>query len=62
MLEFVSLHVSLYTVFQNLVALVITSSETTWGYQELQVSHKLEHRLQHYIDIKIGLTPSARSI
>ena len=28
----VSLHVSLHAVFWNLVALVITSSETTWDY------------------------------
>ena len=28
----VSLYVGLYTVFQNLVVLVTTSSETTWGY------------------------------
>ena len=44
----VSLHISLYVVFQNLVALVITSGETTWGYQELQGSHKLKHRPRHY--------------
>ena len=44
----VSLHTSLYAVFRNLVALVITSGETTWGYRELHVSHKLEHGPQHY--------------
>ena len=44
----VSLHVSLYVVFRNLVALVITSGETTWGYWELQVSRKLEHGPRHY--------------
>ena len=40
--------VSLHAVFRNLVAFVITSSETTWGYRELQVSRKLEHEPQHY--------------
>ena len=44
----VSLHVSLHAVFRNLVALVITSGETTWGYRELQVSRKLEHGPRHY--------------
>ena len=37
--------VNLHVVFQNLVALVITSSRTTWGYQEQSVSRKLEHGL-----------------
>ena len=45
MAGFVSQHV----VFQSLVAPVITTSKTTWGYRELQVSRKLEHRLRHYI-------------
>ena len=45
----VNLHVSLHVVFRNLVALVITCSETTWGYWELQVFRKLKHRLRHYI-------------
>ena len=40
--------VSLYVVFRNLVAPVITSGETTWGYRELQVFRKLEHRPRHY--------------
>ena len=40
--------VSLHVVFRNLVAPVITSGETTWGYKELQVSHKLEHGSRHY--------------
>ena len=44
----VSLHVSLHVVFSNLVVLVITSGETTWGYRELQVSRKLEHGPRHY--------------
>ena len=44
----VSLHISLYAVFRNLVELVITSGETTGGYRELQVSRKLEHGLRHY--------------
>ena len=44
----VSLHVSLHVVFQNLVALVIASDKTMWGYRELQVSRKLEHGLRHY--------------
>ena len=43
--------VSLYAVFRNFVALVITSGKTTWGYQELLVSHKLEYGPQHYRDI-----------
>ena len=43
-----NLHVSLHTVFQNLVAFVITSGETTGGYRELQVSRKLEHGPWHY--------------
>ena len=38
-----SLHVSLHTVFWNLVVPVITSSEITGGYRELQISHQLEH-------------------
>ena len=42
--KLVNLHVSLYTVFQNLVVLVITSGETTRGDRELQVSRKLEHK------------------
>ena len=40
--------VSLHVVFRNLVARVITSGETTWGYRELHASRKLEHGLQHY--------------
>ena len=40
--------VNLHTVFRNLVALVITIGETTENYRELQLSHKLEHRPQHY--------------
>ena len=40
--------VSLHIVFRNLVTFVITSGETTWVYQELQVSGKLEHEPQHY--------------
>ena len=39
----VSLYTSLHTVFRNLLALVITSDKTTWGYRELQVFRKLEH-------------------
>ena len=35
--------VSLHVMFWNLVALVITSDKTTWGYRELHVSRKLEH-------------------
>ena len=31
-----------------MVALVITSGETTWGYWELQVSRKVEHGPWHY--------------
>ena len=46
--ELVSLYVSLHTVFQNLVELVITSDETIWGYRELQVSRKLEHGPRNY--------------
>ena len=42
-LGLVSLYISLHTVFQNLVALVITSDKTMWGYQELQVSCKLKY-------------------
>ena len=40
--------VSLYAVFRNLVTLVITSGEATWGYRELQMSHKLEHGPRYY--------------
>ena len=40
--------VSLHVVFRNLVAPIITSGETTWGYQELQVSRKLEHGPRYY--------------
>ena len=40
--------VSLHVVFRDLVAPVITSGETTWGYRELQVSRKLEHGPRHY--------------
>ena len=32
----------------ELVAFIITSGETTWGYQILQVSRKLEHAPRHY--------------
>ena len=42
------LDMSLYTLFRNLVVLVITSSKTTWSYQELQVSRKLKHGRQLY--------------
>ena len=45
MVELISLHV----VFRNLVAPVISSGETTWGYKELQVSRKLEYGPWHYI-------------
>ena len=41
--------VSLHAVFQNSVALVITSGKTRWGYREIQVFRKLEHGPQHYI-------------
>ena len=44
----INLHVSLHAVFWNSVALVITIGETTWGYQELQMFHKLEYRPRHY--------------
>ena len=44
----ISLHISLYTVFRNLVALVITSCKTTRGYWKLLIFRKLEHRPQHY--------------
>ena len=44
----VSLHVSLHVVFRNLVALVVTSDKTMWGYREVQVSRKLEHGPRHY--------------
>ena len=47
--------VSLHTVFQNLVALVITSGDTTWGYRKLQVSRKLEHGPQHYRDFVVKM-------
>ena len=40
--------VSLHVVFQNLVAPIITSGKTTWGYKELQVFRKLEHGPWHY--------------
>ena len=40
--------VSLHVMFRNLVAPVITSGETTWGYQALQVSRKLKHGPRHY--------------
>ena len=40
--------VSLYLVFRNLIAPVITSGKTTWGYQKLQVFRKLEHGPQYY--------------
>ena len=40
--------VSLHAVFRNLVALVITSGKTMGAYRELQMSSKLEHRLQYY--------------
>ena len=52
----VSLHGSLHAVFWNLVALVITSGETTWGYRELQMFRKLEHGPRHYtvdVDTKV---------
>ena len=47
--------VSLHVVFWNLVAPVITSSKTTWGYRELQMSRKLEHGPRHYnfLDLKL---------
>ena len=41
--------IGLHAVFRNLVALVITSGETTCGYQELHMSRKLEHGPRHYI-------------
>ena len=44
----VSLYASLHAVFWNLVALVITSSKTTYGYRELQVSRKLVYVPRHY--------------
>ena len=44
MAELVSLHI----VFRNLVVLVITSDETTWGYQALQMSCKLKHGPRYY--------------
>ena len=44
--------ISLHVVFRNLVAPVITSGETTWGYRELQVSRKLKHGPRHYIIFK----------
>ena len=44
----VRLHASLHKVFRNLIALVITSGETTWSYRELQVLRKLEHGRRHY--------------
>ena len=37
--------VSLYVVFWNLVAPVITSGETTWGYRKLELFRKLENKL-----------------
>ena len=43
--------VSLHAVFRNLVAPVITSGETTWGYRELHVSRKLEHGPRHYTNV-----------
>ena len=47
--------VSLHVVFRNLVAPVITSGETTWGYRELQVSRKLEHGSRHYTSLVSGV-------
>ena len=43
-----SLYACLHAVFRNLVALVITTDETTWGYRKLHVSRKLEHGPRHY--------------
>ena len=43
--------VNLHVVIRNLVALVITSGETTWGYQKLHVSRKLEHGPRHYTHV-----------
>ena len=39
--------VSLHVIFRNLVAVIITSGETTCSYWELEVSHKLEHGPRH---------------
>ena len=39
---------SLYVMFLNLVTLVITNGETTWGYWELQISRKFKHRSWNY--------------
>ena len=50
----VSLNMSLHAVFRNLVALIITSGETTGGYQELQVFRKMEHGLRYFTLIGYG--------
>ena len=49
----VSLHASLHTVFRNLIALVITNDKTTWGYRELLLSRKLEHRPRNFSKAEI---------
>ena len=55
----VSLHVSLYAVFRNLVTLVITSGKTIEGYWKLVMSRKLEHRSRYYTFGPNSLIPSS---